>query len=107
MSNDTRRINVTFPAQLLEELDSIVPAGKRSDVIVEATAVYLSRLRVLTALKETGGAWRNEDHPDLATPEDVNLWLDRLRSPWRRVPLLADRESVLIYETPSDGEPDE
>ncbi len=105
MSNDTRRINVTFPAQLLEELDSIVPAGKRSDVIVEATAAYLSRLRVLAALKETGGAWRDEDHPDLATPEDVSRWLDRLRAPWRRVPLLADRESGLAYGTSSDGEP--
>jgi len=107
MSRDTRRINVTFPAHLLEELDSIVPAGKRSDVIVEATAAYLIRLRILAALKETHGVWRDEDHPDLATPEDVNLWLDRLRSPWRRVPLLADRELGLAYGTSSDGEPDE
>jgi len=107
MSRDTRRINVTFPAHLLEELDSIVPAGKRSDVIVEATAAYLSRLRVLGALKETDGVWRDADHPDLTTPEDVNRWLDRLRSPWRRVPLPADRELGPACGTSSDGEPDE
>jgi Arc/MetJ-type ribon-helix-helix transcriptional regulator len=92
MSEDTRRINVTFPTTVLEELDKLVPSGKRSEVIVEATAAYLSRLRVLAALKETSGAWAAEDHPDLVTPEDVSRWLEKLRSPWRRVPLLAEDE---------------
>jgi metal-responsive CopG/Arc/MetJ family transcriptional regulator len=70
-SEDTRRINVTLSTALLEELDSLVPAGKRSEVIAEATAAYLSRLKVLAALKETQGVWRAEDHPEMATPEDV------------------------------------
>jgi metal-responsive CopG/Arc/MetJ family transcriptional regulator len=70
-SEDTRRINVTLSTALLEELDGLVPAGKRSEVIAEATAAYLSRLKVLAALKETQGVWRAEDHPEMATPEDV------------------------------------
>ena len=94
MSEDTRRINVTFPAALLEELDDLVPSGKRSDVIVEATAAYLGRLKVLAALKETSGAWSAEDHPDLVTPEDVSRWLEKLRSPWRRVPLFGEGEGA-------------
>ena len=93
MPEDTRRINVTLPATLLEELDSLVPAGKRSEVIAEATATYLSRLKVLAAIRETQGAWKEEDHPELATPADVADWLQALRSPWRRVPLLVgDRD---------------
>jgi metal-responsive CopG/Arc/MetJ family transcriptional regulator len=90
MSEDTRRINVIFPERLLEELDALVPAGKRSEVIVEATAAYLARLKVLAALKATAGAWTTADHPELATPEDVNRWLAELRSSWRRVPLFAE-----------------
>jgi len=85
VSDNTRQITVTFPTQLLEELDSIVPAGKRNDVIVEATAVYLRRLNVLATLEQTSGAWRDGDHADLATTQDVTRWVNELRAPWRRV----------------------
>ena len=90
MGENTRRINVIFPERLLQELDTLVPAGKRSEVIVEATAAYLARLKVLSALKATAGAWTTADHPELATPEDINRWLEELRSSWRRVPLFAE-----------------
>ena len=92
MAEDTRSIKVTFPKQLLDELDAVVPTGKRSDVIVEATAAYLHRINVLAALRETQGAWRDEDHPELVTSEDVNRWLASRRSSWRRVPLLSEDE---------------
>jgi len=94
MSRDTRRINVTFPAQLLEELDRLVPAGKRNEVIVEATAAYLRRLNVLVTLEQTSGAWRDEDYADLATPEDVTRWVSELRAPWRCVPLLSPTRQI-------------
>ena len=90
MNEDVRRINVIFPRQLLAELDVLVPSGKRSEVVVEATASYLARLKVLAALQETAGAWESADHPDLITPEDVNGWLEQLRSTWRRVPLFTE-----------------
>jgi len=89
MSDDTHQITVTFPTQLLEELDSIVPAGKRNEVTVEATAAYLRRLKVLVTLEQTRGVWRDGDHADLATVEDVTRWVNELRAPWRRVLLLS------------------
>jgi Arc/MetJ-type ribon-helix-helix transcriptional regulator len=92
IAEDTRTIKVTFPKQLLEELDSVVPTGKRSEVIVAATAAYLRRINVLAALRETQGAWRDEDHPALITPEDVNRRLPSRRSSWRRVPLRSEGE---------------
>ena len=53
MSEDTRRINVIFPVALLEELDALVPPRKRSEVIVQATADYMRKLKVLAVLKES------------------------------------------------------
>jgi len=31
------------------------------------------------ALRESAGAWSDEDHPDLMTVEDVNRYIRRLR----------------------------
>jgi metal-responsive CopG/Arc/MetJ family transcriptional regulator len=37
----TKRINVTFPVQLLEDLDRYAPPRKRNRVIVAATEKYV------------------------------------------------------------------
>jgi hypothetical protein len=50
-------------------------------------------INVLAALRETQGAWRDEDHPELVTPEDVNCWLASCRASWRRVPLRSEAET--------------
>ena len=83
----TRRINVTFPVRLLQDLDRLAPTRRRSQIIVAATAEYVRRLKLLTAIKETAGAWDDESHPELATPEDIDRWLRQVRSSWRREPL--------------------
>ena len=46
---------------------------------VEATVSHLTHLELLAVLRETFGVWELADHPDLATPEDVNHWLKQLR----------------------------
>jgi hypothetical protein len=46
---------------------------------VEATVSHLTCLELLSVLRETSGVWELTDHPDLATPEDVNHWLTQLR----------------------------
>ena len=79
----SRRVNVTFPESLLGELHRYVPARKRNQVIVAATKDYVRKLKLLMVLKETAGAWDNEDHPELATSEDVDHWLRQVRSQWR------------------------
>jgi hypothetical protein len=83
----TRRINVTFPVDLLEELDDLAPPRKRSEVIVTATAEYVRKLKLLRVIKETAGIWDDESHPELATEEDIDAWLREIRSNWRRTPL--------------------
>ena len=83
----TRRINVTFPEHLLAELDELVPPRKRSQVIVMATTEYVRKLKLLSAIKETAGAWDEASHPELTTPADVDRWIREVRGIWRQEPL--------------------
>lgn len=78
----TRRINVTFPADLLALLDSTVLPRERNRFIVEATKRSLRRERLRQALEVSAGAWSAEDYPDLTTVEDVERYVRRLREAW-------------------------
>ena len=75
----TQRISVTFPEHLLDELDKLVPPRKRSQVIVMATTEYVRKLELLSAIKETAGAWDEASHPELATPADMDRWIREVR----------------------------
>jgi len=78
----SRRINVTFPIEVLALVDAVVPPRERNRFIVKAAeeAARRERLRrVLTTLREEGPVWRDKDHPELATPEDIDRWVRQLR----------------------------
>lgn len=77
-----RRINVIFPADVLELVDEIVPPRERNRFIVRAAEEAARReqlRRALAVLRDEGPAWRDEDHPELASPEDVDRWVRQLR----------------------------
>lgn len=75
----SKRINVTFPASLLEELREYVPRRERNRFIIEIVEKELRRIRFQRALRESAGTWSDEDHPDLMTVEDVNRYVRQLR----------------------------
>ncbi len=79
MPSKIQRINVSFPKELVDELSSLVPPGKRSRLVVEATRKELERMRRLKSLERTAGAWKDSSHPDLKTIKDVCKWVNRLR----------------------------
>ena len=79
MSSKIQRINISFPKKLVDELNSLVPAGKRSHLVVEATQKELQKIRRLKILEKTAGAWKDSSHRDLKTIGDVCKWVDRLR----------------------------
>ncbi len=83
MATKMERITISFPKALLDDLRKYVPPRKRSAVIVEATEREVRRLKVLKALEESAGAWKDEDHPDLATEEDIDRYIHDLRSSWK------------------------
>ena len=82
----TRRVIITFPESLLGDMKRFVPARKRNEVIVAATEELVRKMRLLAVLEETAGAWTDENHPDLTTPEDVEIWLRDTRARWRTSP---------------------
>lgn len=82
----TRRIIVTLPESLLGDMNRFVPARKRNAIIVAATEELVRKMRLLAVLDETAGTWTDENHPDLATPEDVEPWLRDVRARWRTSP---------------------
>ena len=77
-----KRINVSFPEPVLTLLQAVVPSRERNAFIVDATEAALQRKRLLDALRASSGAWKDEDHPDLMTVEDVDRYIRRLRETW-------------------------
>jgi hypothetical protein len=79
MSSKIQRINISFPKKLVDELSSLVPPGKRSHLVVEATQKELQKMKRLKILEKTAGAWKDSSHPDLKTVGDVCNWVNQLR----------------------------
>ena len=79
-----RSINVTFPADVLALLDSVVSSQERERFIVQATEEALRRKKLQKVLAELrkNPAWSDEDHPDLMTAKDVDRHIRRLRETW-------------------------
>ena len=57
----------------------IIPARERTQFVVDVLERELYRLRVREALRVSAGAWRDEDHPELATGEDIDRWIEEGR----------------------------
>ncbi len=76
------KITVVLPTGLLERLRAHVPPRQRSRFILEAIEERLATQELLAALDETAGAWTDENHPEMRTPEDIDRWLANLRNSW-------------------------
>jgi len=72
-----KRTHVVVPEDLLKEIDELSGKRKRSWFITEAAKKEIRRLKFLKAIKETAGAWKDEDHPELE--KGVDDWVRTLR----------------------------
>jgi hypothetical protein len=61
----SKRTHIAIPEQLAEEIDTLVGKRGRSSFLTEAAWKEVRRLRMLNALEEASGAWKDEDHPEL------------------------------------------
>ena len=70
------KVTFTLPEALVERLGK-VPAGRRSLLVAEALKRELDRratAKVLKRLRQRA-IWKEEDHPDLLSPEDFSRYL--------------------------------
>ena len=79
---EKERLNIYLPKRLVEELRRQVPSRERTQFIADVLERELKRKKLLNAIRESYGAWRAEDHPELATIEDMDRWLEETRSEW-------------------------
>lgn len=74
------KINIALPQSMVTDLRRLVPVRQRTQWLTQIIAERLVQLKQQTVLREARGAWRDEDHPDLQTAEDVEKWLGALRA---------------------------
>jgi hypothetical protein len=61
-----QRIMVPYPPDIIAEVDKIVSDGKRTAFLVELAKREIKLNRQRNALRAARGAWKTEDHPELA-----------------------------------------
>lgn len=74
------KTHVVFPKELLKSLDHLIGKRKRSRFVVEATQEKIERLKFAEVLEKAAGSWKDKNHPDLKTQEDVNKYLKKMRA---------------------------
>ena len=70
MNTVLKQANFQIPEDLLNQLRETVDKGELSRFVSGALKRELQRLRQLTAIDETFGAWKGGEHPELATGVD-------------------------------------
>ncbi len=75
----TEKVSVTLPRELAGEIRSVVSHGEVSSFFTEALEHYLAYRKQKIALEKGFGAWKDERHPDLATPQDSTAYVRNIR----------------------------
>ena len=78
------RLNLYLTKPLADELRRLIPARERTRFVEEVLARELRHRKLKAALKASAGAWKDEDHPELATFDDVNHWIEEGRKSFTR-----------------------
>ncbi|MGH2584276.1 MAG: CopG family ribbon-helix-helix protein [Dehalococcoidia bacterium] len=79
MTKQAVRTHIVLPRDLVEAIDRIVGARRRSRFVEEAIAEKLARERQEEALRESAGALDSTEYPDWNTPEKISAWVRNLR----------------------------
>src|SRR3990170_6547495 len=80
----TEKVSVTLPRELAGEIRSTVSHGEVSSFFTEALEHYLAYRKQKVALVKGFGAWKDEGHPDLNTPQDSAAYVRGIREADRK-----------------------
>jgi hypothetical protein len=68
---------VILPVDLVADIDRLVGKRGRSAFLTEVAQREIKIRRQREALRETAGAWKTEDHPELA--QGAASWVEQIR----------------------------
>jgi predicted transcriptional regulator len=77
--DQSQKITVSLPEELISRMNEIIPARQRSRFIAEALEERLALVEQALAIEEGAGIWKDEDYPHLATDDDIEQWIRELR----------------------------
>jgi hypothetical protein len=75
-------VMVPYPPDVIAEIDKIVDGGTRTDFLVELARREIKLHRRLEALRAATGAWKSDDHPELA--DGAADWVREIREESKR-----------------------
>ena len=73
-----KRTHVFLPEGLLTDIDQLFGKGNRSAFLTGIVERELRRLKLLRAVDEAVGCWKDEDHPELK--DGSAAWVKQLRT---------------------------
>ena len=76
--NITRRAHVILPLDVIAGIDRLVGKRGRSAFLTELAQREIKLRRQREVLRETAGAWKSEDHPELA--QGAAAWVRQIRA---------------------------
>ncbi len=68
---------VPYPPEVIADIDKIVRHGKRTAFLVDLAKREIKLNRQRSALRAAKGAWKAEDHPELA--QGAAQWVRNIR----------------------------
>ena len=72
-----QQVLVPYPADVIAEVDKLVSREKRTAFLVDLAKREIKLNRQRHALRAAKGAWKSEDHPELA--EGAAQWVHQIR----------------------------
>ena len=75
--NATKRAHVILPLDVVADIDKLVGKRGRSAFLTELAQREIKIRRQREVLLETAGAWKAEDHPELA--QGAVAWVRQMR----------------------------
>jgi hypothetical protein len=75
--NLSKRAHVILPVDVVADIDKLVGKRGRSAFLAELAQREIKLRRQRDVLQETAGAWKSQDHPELAQGADA--WVRKIR----------------------------
>jgi hypothetical protein len=76
--NLTKRAHVVLPVDVVTAIDKLVGKRGRSAFLTELAQREIKLRRQREVLRETAGAWKDENHPELA--QGAAAWVRQIRA---------------------------